>query len=312
MLPRILLALAIVLVVTDEANADNGLEASFAGPVRPAEPARLLIALEPGCCPPPNCETQYASFIGEVDWGDGSQPQIWLRAGDGKPQANPAAVLRYEIEHAYVCSGRYTAVVTYRAVWHGQDCGATYDLSDSVPVEMVILGTLGVFFDRSGTICSGPVPPETPLYVVAEIPGTEGLAGAEFRVQNSNPGAFSFAAIPEPGWIKIGNVFGDGATMGSNCPPGVEPQRFVILKAIAFPQGDPRDVQLVVERHRTPSNENYRCPMLILCDAPLYTAVVATKGFPAMLNPAGETGPCPTLPVAVQPHTWSQVKNLYR
>jgi hypothetical protein len=174
-------------------------------------------------------------------------------------------------------------------------------------------GTIGVFFDPIATICSAPTPAGTRLYIVAALSESmgSGIAGGEFRVQSSQPGAFFFSETPEPGWIQIGSVFGDGATMASSCG-AADPLRVVFLTATAYAQGEPVDVQLLVERHRTPSNASYTGPMLILCDAPTYTAFVAGRGFPTTLNPTHPGQECQAAPIGVQERTWGAVKEIYR
>jgi hypothetical protein len=51
----------------------------------------------------------------------------------------------------------------------------------------------------------------------------------------------------------------------------------------------------------------FACPVLILCDEPVFTRICVT-GSPSVINGSCQLGGCP---VAVEERTWTQVKRIY-
>jgi hypothetical protein len=66
------------------------------------------------------------------------------------------------------------------------------------------------------------------------------------------------------------------------------------------------DAHMFVHQHTTPSNPNFLCPLVTLCDDPAFTKLCVTGGE-AIFNPGAGHG----CTVAVQQATWSGVKSLY-
>ena len=69
------------------------------------------------------------------------------------------------------------------------------------------------------------------------------------------------------------------------------------------PSLPPADTRTRIERHINPSNPNFQCPVLVLCDAPIFTTICVPGGQAIWNGP-----PCT---VGVDQKSWSGVKNLF-
>ena len=173
--------------------------------------------------------------------------------------------------------------------------------------------SIGVYFDPSGSIdCAGAIPPLTPAtwYICARLfgPAANGIIGVEFR-QDGTPAGWAVTATPssdadivlgDPLYGGVDLAFAD-CQAGSNGVVLIYTVHGIATTAVGC-------TTLQISRHTTPSNPNFYCPVVILCDAPVYTCECATGGIAYFNSACGEPGGCP---VAVFPTSWSQVKNLF-
>jgi hypothetical protein len=173
-------------------------------------------------------------------------------------------------------------------------------------------GMLGIYFDTSGSECSGTVPTASfaTLYVLLLPEGatTSGAIGAEFRIETPAGGAFFFSGEQAAAGANVflGSAFGDGANIAFPvCQSG---SAVPILSFQVFSSGVPASDAVLRVRHRLPpSDPMFTCPVAVLCDAPTYSEV-CTEGGLAVLNPSGQVA-CGSSRIDSQ---WSRVKDLYR
>jgi hypothetical protein len=278
----------------------------------------------------PECEEfdQWTPYedTGLVDWGDGSPVETWTStsgatATRGKSFAGRTVVSSVGLPHTYKFPGRWRVKLSFE--WNyglPADCEnahgvvTTWVTVDVLPNPALIAnGAIGTFFDSGATVCSAPAPIGTVLYVIAALAGqsADGITGAEFRLRSHPPGGFLFAEEAPTGWIKVGNAFGNGISLGTGCTGAGGSA--LLLRITAFPLSNASDVTLIVDRHLAPTNPSYTTPMFVLCDTPVFTATTAGQGFAAVLDPSdGPPSPCASGSVRVAPGSWSQVKELYR
>jgi len=195
-------------------------------------------------------------------------------------------------------------------------------------------GYVGVFGDDLGTDCCVVMNSagNGRFYVFAVTGGAtaSGFTGAEFRVsiEPSEPLA-TFQWAPAAGIsVTNGDPIANGAAAGvdvtfQNCQTqtGLAGDKTLlgtvhVLKLTA-------EHQVVVRAHSVPSDPSFACPTLTLCDAPAFTRVCLTlqDGDPALggeeaasFTSAVNSATCAGTScgfVAIEPSTWSQVKNLY-
>ena len=172
--------------------------------------------------------------------------------------------------------------------------------------------TIGVYFDQAATDCDGVIPQFTltRLYVCAVLGGEAagGITGAEFRIDGFPPAGQWFGNWIPPIQCDLG-CLGQPHTGGTNvawpsCQQGTNGVVLLgSLEVVAFV--DPGPVHLVVREHSNPSNSNFACPLVTLCDNQ-FTRVCVTGGE-AMV---GGVLSCPTVGVAES--AWSGIKALYR
>jgi hypothetical protein len=144
-------------------------------------------------------------------------------------------------------------------------------------------GYIGLFSDPEGTQPCTNVPPFTAaaLYVVAVTEGASraGITGAEFRIEVSNPSGWLIAySAPASATAVMGNPIdtnpdpnaGGGTRIAfPECQVPVAAK--VSLGTIAVYNRSGTATDLVVLRHSTPSISNSECPLLIACDAPVFS-----------------------------------------
>ncbi len=179
-------------------------------------------------------------------------------------------------------------------------------------------GSIGVYLDGSGTQCSAPFTfPVTIGSVWMNLDGmtAAGITGVEFRVDNSDVTDYAMSFVADAGAnIFIGNPLLGGTNINfPTCQTGVAGR--VHLGDIVITENAPADdVVLTVRQHYTPNNDAYTCPLAVLCDEPVYTAVCLSTPnsdhWRSVLNPTGLiAGDC--VPVAVEPTSWTAVKSIY-
>jgi hypothetical protein len=177
-------------------------------------------------------------------------------------------------------------------------------------------GSIAVYLDAAGTQCEGningaPVTGSIFLNLAGATAG--GITGAEFRVDNSDPNAYSVSSSPSPDvTIALGNPFVLGCNVSfQDCQVG---PRVPLYSLVILEQAHTADVTLTVRQKYEPTNPSTPCALAILCDAPVYTSVCIgapnSDHWRAVINPSnGISGDCQ--PVAVLPTSWSAVKSLY-
>ena len=164
-------------------------------------------------------------------------------------------------------------------------------------------GSIGAYFDPAGATCSATQVPFNPgtLYVLAILGGDSagGITGAEFRLDGV-PGAWFPSANGRPGSTTVANPLTGGCNIAFLCDSGSG--GVVLLYTVNyFVTSLINDVTIRVDRHTNPSNQNFICPLVTLCDAPAFSAR-CTRNGEAFINHSG--APCL---VGVEPATWSRV-----
>lgn len=171
--------------------------------------------------------------------------------------------------------------------------------------------SIGIYSDQAGANCNITLPPGTPVvwYILATVGGAAagGISGAEFRVDNWPSGGFD-NVVPNPGSnLALGSPI---AAVNPGCNiafPGCQPGTggVVLLYSMTSLVFSPMATRtLTVLKHSNPSNVNFQCPLVTLCDAPVFTKVCVSGGQ-AVVN---GTGNCT---VGVETKTWSNVKAMY-
>jgi hypothetical protein len=148
------------------------------------------------------------------------------------------------------------------------------------------------------------------VYAMASLDTLAGITGAEFRIQGL-PAGWHAIAMPNPAAaIVFGDPFG---TTGANIAFATcQTARCVLLYQMALlPATSQTQVVLEVRANAPPTNPNFSCPLVVLCDDPYFTQVCVRSD-----GPDGGGGNCNFCcgcpPVAVQPGSWTRVKVLYR
>lgn len=171
-------------------------------------------------------------------------------------------------------------------------------------------GSVGIYFDREGTICSGTIEPGVPqtIYVIAKTQGlTEcGIAGAEFRFVGI-PDSWQVSPVPDPDILSFGNPLAEGTTLAMPCRQP-EDGRTILYEVEVLASKLEEDVTFRLAPHTDPSGD-FGCSLLALCDFPVFTQV-CVESIPCHFN-ASSAKSCDGT-VAVWRETWSTVKQLYR
>lgn len=135
--------------------------------------------------------------------------------------------------------------------------------------------------------------------------GAPGFTGVEFRVAGlvANPPWF-INIIPVPAtdvcWTGC-DPFGPGVLMAF---PSCITTPVNLLTIQGFVVGTMPEMEWTVVGADPPSNPQFGCPLVYLCDLPNFTRLCVSGGQ-AFVNRPGEC------PVAVESWTWSRVRSLY-
>jgi hypothetical protein len=189
--------------------------------------------------------------------------------------------------------------------------------------------SIGIFFDRAGTICGAQVGPTplTTLYVLAYPGGAaaNGIHGVQFRIagipatwnqlNTGWSGATGAITLGNPlfTWMNgttptVGAAVALGACRGDGLPEDDVPPVLVgTLQLLLAPT--PNDVHLRIDRMLPYLNpEDPECPFVIIdcIPVPPPPLKICASGGELFLNPTG-----PDCSVAVQHSSWSRIKNLY-
>ena len=174
-----------------------------------------------------------------------------------------------------------------------------------------LASSIGVFFAADGSDCDATnAPGPFTFWIGAVLHGDAaagGITGAELRVDGvpqppewfmtatCNPLTFCDFVPPDP--------TGGGANIAFPiCQPESGGSFLLLFTVSGFAVTSPTRT-FKVERHTTPSNPNFSCPLLFLCDAPVFTRL-CVPGGEAFLN----GGVCT---VGVEKKSWSSVKSLF-
>ena len=166
-------------------------------------------------------------------------------------------------------------------------------------------GSIGVFLDPAGASCSATQIPFNPgtMYVLALLGGESagGITGAEFRLDGV-PAAWFPSANARAGATTVLSPLTGGCNIAFVCDTGTG--GLVLLYTVNyFVTSLINNVVITANQHTTPSNPNFICSLVTLCDAPAFSARCSRHGE-AHINGT----PCT---VGTEPATWSKVKSLY-
>jgi hypothetical protein len=139
------------------------------------------------------------------------------------------------------------------------------------------------------------------------VEGLEGLPRG-WRASAETLGSISIGSIVGISQVG-GQLVRDGSTAFSNCQSG--PSGFVEFYHIrvtgtAVTEDLPSDMRVRVVAGSPPANPEFPCPVLNLCDGPVFTQVCVTGGE-FIINPMLRN-----CTVGLETRTWSGVKDLYR
>lgn len=179
--------------------------------------------------------------------------------------------------------------------------------------------TIGVYVDAAGTQCTGSTNGGIvtgSVWVNLAGAAAAGFTGAEFRVDNSHRLDCIVTVTPDPAvTVFLGDPFNllrANVAFGTcQTEPRVRLLTFTLAEKVPL-----TDIWLTLTQSYYNLNPEFRCPLLTLCDEPVYTKVCV--GMPdnsvhwsAVLNPSeGVSADC--VPVGVSASSWSQIKGLYR
>lgn len=164
---------------------------------------------------------------------------------------------------------------------------------------------IGVMFDTTSYTHEACAAPMVPLrgYIVAALGGdvaAAGIAGAEFRLEGLDP-SWTSTATPSP---AANLVFGDPLAGGCQIafPTCQSPDVVILYTLDIIAPTVIQDMTLTVRAHQNPSNPNFACPVVPLCNAPVFTKI-------CVADADAWVRPCP---VSVRAVSWSTVRALYQ
>jgi len=144
------------------------------------------------------------------------------------------------------------------------------------------------------------------IYVVAALFGdaaNDGITGAEFRIQDF-PATWFPSATPNSAGTSIGDPFGAGCNITfPSCQN--TPSYTVLLYTLTYLPTDAGVHNTNVVAASPPSNPQFDCPVMTLCDTPLFTQLCVTGGYFRF----NDKGPCE---LAIEQARWGEVKALFQ
>ena len=173
--------------------------------------------------------------------------------------------------------------------------------------------SIGIFSDLGSASCNIAAPLYTPTTFYINVIGSEsilpisGMTVAEFRVANTlNIGVTALVtSVPNAAAnIPIGDPFVGGALLAF---PVCQNGPSINLYAVNFTSiNDAANANqlLSVVAHNTPSNANFDCSLINLCDGPTFTSFCVAGGEAWLNSPTDCT-------VAVEEKSWGAVKTLF-
>ena len=171
--------------------------------------------------------------------------------------------------------------------------------------------SIGVFSDASASSCNiiwdTRESPFAEIYLHLLMGPLRNFAGLEFRVAglpvSSIPPSTEF--FPSPAAI-LGTSISDGLTVAWHTCQGENATAPVLLGRVTLISLNPvGEHTLAIQGSLTPSNPEFPCPLVNLCDPPAFAKVCVAGGH-AFMNSSRECT------VAVEERSWSEVKGLYR
>ena len=176
-------------------------------------------------------------------------------------------------------------------------------------VTQSFAGTIVVAWDQEGLVCEQSVPAGTAgtLYLLAHLTDIHvmGTTGAEFRLDGFPPEWQVVHVTPNPqATVVIGNPLTGGCNIAfPECQTGTN--GIALLYRVDF-----FAVTAVVERvlsvrgHSQPSNPDFPCPLLQICD--ICFCVICGAGGTAAIDYPGYCS------VGAEQRSWTEVRALYR
>ena len=172
-------------------------------------------------------------------------------------------------------------------------------------------GVLGIYFDDRASKCSDTfsVGQSRTLWVMLLPEGDTrgGITGAEFRIVATGASGYSFSSETAvlPNGFAIGSALGDGINVvSSGC---VSRTPVPILKLTVLNLSGAQDATLEIAERIPPTHRDFPCPLVTLCDNPIFTKVCITPDR-AVLNPSGGL----RCGISSEQSDWGRVKELYR
>ena len=175
-------------------------------------------------------------------------------------------------------------------------------------------GAIQLAFDAEGQRNCGEIPVGTAstLYVVALTAGPtqSGITGAELRVEGIPAGWVATATNP-PSNIALGDPLGAvGGNMAYRSCQSPLSGTALLYTISVFATTSVTDHAVAITARTPPSNENFDCPAVTLCDDPVYT-IACMAGSQARINQSAGTI-CDRSPLAVESKAWAAMRDLYR
>ncbi len=158
--------------------------------------------------------------------------------------------------------------------------------------------SISVYFAADGSDCDATITAgsQPTTYILAHLYSdiaANGITGAEFQVTGWPAGWFNNVFQNPAAVVFLGNPIAGGCNINF---PGCMPGPFVLLYTInSFATSTPGPTTLTVTQHNTPSNPLFQCPLLVICDPPVFTKV-CVRGGQAYING-------PNCSVGVEPRT---------
>jgi hypothetical protein len=155
-----------------------------------------------------------------------------------------------------------------------------------VPLAARAVGFINVYTDPDGYSCYLPIAPLTPTtcYVLAYNDG--GFTGAEFGIQGwedpflvtATPSPDITVSVGEPIQQHLGATWVGGTDIAfASCQASASP-RVLFTLTVFNPTAAPSYPIIRVRAHSSPTNPNFACPLVTLCNPPVFTAQCISGG----------------------------------
>jgi hypothetical protein len=131
--------------------------------------------------------------------------------------------------------------------------------------------TIRIDADQDATTCYVGYGSVVTTYIVAILGPLPGITGAEFSVYGLPAGVFASPIGNPAATVTIGNPFQVGCNIAF--PTCQTSDTAVLLYTVNLftLESPPPDYILAVQAHDLPNNPAFPCPLVALCDAPVYT-----------------------------------------